>query len=334
MELGFDAIPDLMAHIQDTRLTRSQTGSIRDGLYRDVMRVNQPVEYILNKLSGERFSNEHYWATQDDWKPPKEHKWWAEARKVGEEKWLLDNVLPKDREQEPFPNHIILRVIRAKYPHRLKDVYQTLLDKHSSVYGEQIVQAIMKSKLTRKEKIAILEQGAKSNIHLHRYDALEGLAVLDMRVFQTHLLQFMKGLPQDLEFGPNSYNNEITVISLIRKTDDRNCWRVLTDLSHRVSPTTRLCFIRIVSWPSEAMEPNPNQECIRYLLDFANDTARGADWWTECPVVRDYAAIRLASLLGLVSLESQKLLRSPREISLLRDRVRELAERELAGPIK
>jgi hypothetical protein len=53
---------------------------------------------------------------------------------------------------------------------------------------------------------------------------------------------------------------------------------------------------------------------------------------------RDLATFQLARIFEIIdpSIDPQasKPLQSPREISLLRDRVRELAERELAKPIK
>ena len=94
-------------------------------------------------------------------------------------------------------------------------------------------------------------------------------------------------------------------------------------------------FIRVVSWPADVGEPDPGRrECVRYLLGFLDDTATGEESEDECPSVRDYATVRLAVLLGYLTPEEQQALRSPREISILRDRVRELAERELARPTK
>ena len=143
--------------------------------HRWVMCVNQLVEYILNQFSGGRYEQEAYPLTAGELVEPKDHRWLEMVRCGGEEAWLLDCVLPKDEEDGPHPNTTILRVIRAKYPHSLKDVYQAMLLKHPHVYSQQVTKAIVASKLPDKEKIAILELGIAHKDSRHQPYALESL---------------------------------------------------------------------------------------------------------------------------------------------------------------
>ena len=240
-ELGLDAVPALLEHLDDVRLTRATSYNLKNPLEPYVIRVNQLVEYILNNLSGGRFASEHYLRTAAEWKEPKDHKWWAEARKLGEEKWLIENVLPKDEEYESSPNKIILRVIRVKYPHRLKDVYQEALLKQPLVNSESVTKAVLASKLPAKEKIAILEQGATNKNYNHRVLLLEAIAKVDTTVFRKYLLQMLASAPPELKLSRNERKSELLIVSLIRKTDDRKCWDALTDLSRRARRRQREC---------------------------------------------------------------------------------------------
>lgn len=196
VERGLDAVPALLDHLNDTRVTRYKWTGVKgvgDGIY--IVRVRDLVEDILNGLSGSKFVSEAYPLTEDQLIEPKDHKWWARARRTGEEQWLLDNALPEeDKEREPrSPNEIILRVVQVKYPHWLKEVYQTALFKWPQRRSDQITKAILASTLPRDQKRSLLVQGATSEIDLHRSYALEALFVLEAGVFRKHLLQTLKG---------------------------------------------------------------------------------------------------------------------------------------------
>lgn len=335
-ERGFEAIPVLMDHLDDMRLTRTKLREAKSDRMYDV-RVAELCEYMLNKLAAEKFLVP---MSAGEWKPPKEQKWWAEARKLGEEKWLMQYVIPEDAETyEQRPNAIILRVIRAKYPQRLKDVYQTVLLKRPKINSEPIAKAIAASKLALKEKIALLEDGIERGDSWQRYIALEWLSEVDPAAFRKQLTRVLENAPANLEERADGHNWKPGSVGLVRKTSDPKCWDALMKACQRVSPETRLYFIRIAGWPPYPGEPDPGRrEGLRFLLrfldaetlkDFGRDDARD---------IRDLATFQLAKHFAIIDWEldphSNKPLQSPREISLLRDRVRELAERELAQPVK
>lgn len=336
VELGYDAVPALLEHLKDNRLTRSKLHDWKSGEYIGVVRVSQPVESILNQLSGGRFETEYYGVTGDRIIEPKDHRWLEMVRCGGEEAWLLDNVIPEDAEErDQIPNEIILRIIRAKYPQRLKDVYQTVVLHRPIVRSDPITKAILASKLPLKDKVAILEQGVTSKEYKHRVAALEALAEIDGVLFRKHLLQSLKGIPADITFREDAYNPELWVIGLLRKTDDRDCWQALTDLTRRVASDTRQHLINSVGGPVDPSDLDiGRRECLRYLLGFLNDTEVGDVPWHGPQAVRDFATTRLALMLGFATRNEVKLLQSPRELSILRNRVRELAEPELARPAK
>ncbi|HSQ56770.1 MAG TPA: hypothetical protein VLM40_13600 [Gemmata sp.] len=340
-ERGLEAVPVLVEHRRDYRLTRTKATHPKAFVKCDVMRVNQLVEDLLNKLSGERFDAEEYWTRLEDYKPPKDHKWWAEARKMGEERWLLTIVLPPPRMvgEESFephtPNEIALRVIRAKYPNRLAEVYRKLMKDRPMISSEMVAKEIVASNLPRDRKLGLLEEGATNKDFSHRLHALEALATVDGPLFRKLLLKSIQNIPSEITFKQDAYNPEILVAELIRKTDDRDCWNALAELTRAASPSTRHHLINSAGWPAEPGEADPGRrQCIKFLQLFLNDCEIGDMPWQGPQAVRDHATKRLAHLLGLAELDYVKNLRSPREISILRDVVREAADREVVRPRK
>jgi hypothetical protein len=335
-EVGLDAVPALMKHLDDTRFTRVKAfQGMLVGRY-DVMRVNQLVEYLLEKMSGGRFLGEAYPLTVDQIREPKDHKWWAEARQVGEEKWLMTYVIPKDAEMhDQSPNEVLLRTIRVKYPHRLPDVYQTVLTKRTRIDSEQLLKAILESSLPRERKLALLEAGVTAEDARHRYQALEALAGVDAASFRRHLLRLLERIPDDLWIRHNGFNWDARVAGLVRQTDDAECWAALHAVVRRTSADCRLYFLQILGWPADPGEPDSGRrECLRYLLTQLDDVSVGKSYSGEWYAVRDFATIQLARVVGVLKVNLNKAPRSRRELSLLRDQVREVAERELARSAK
>jgi hypothetical protein len=209
------------------------------------------------------------------------------------------------------------------------------------VRSDPIAKAIVASKLARAEKIALLEEGITQKSPRHRYDALESLAEVDAVAFQKHLLGMLQGLRADLstrQDGDNWFDGDVwkaEVVALVRKTNDAKCWAALTAATRRVSPKVRLYFLRIVGWPADPSEPDPGRrECLRYLLRFVDAEPASQD---ACDA-RDLATIQLARIFAIINVnylpDDNKLVKSPRELSLLRERVREFANHELARPGK
>jgi hypothetical protein len=325
VELGFDAVPALIEHAKDYRLTREKVGRVVS----DVSRVGDLCEGILSHLSAG--------ALHIPIDPGDALKWWGKARQYGEELWLIDHFFPSEDEEENtiFPSEIMLRVIRAKYRQRFAEIYQTVLYKRPKLDSEQLTKEIAKGKFTRERKLSLLEEGASHRNPVHCYYALNALSELDDGAFRKHLFHAIQSLPQCLDFD-KSGPQPVWIAQLISKTDDRKCWDTYTAATMRASGDCRISFIRCVGWPPEPGEKDSGRkQSIHYLLGFFSDTSVGkSDWKGTEREARDVAAIHLGYLLGIVRPNGFELSKSPRERFLFRDRIREAAERELARPTK
>ncbi len=92
--LGFDAVPALIEHLDDDRLTRARMiGFHNFGSWN--LRVQDVVSDLLEDLAGQNVGR-NWLRRQQGFAVQKAEaqKWWEQARKVGEETYLLDHVLP------------------------------------------------------------------------------------------------------------------------------------------------------------------------------------------------------------------------------------------------
>jgi hypothetical protein len=310
-ELGFDAVPALLEHLDDQRFTRAWSKEpTLNGLLRGAssypIRVGHVAGQLLDDLSN---GWTEYWMEGEKWGDPKQaREWLVEARKVGEEKWLADHVLPalyfNGKGQEPVdgggaPNKAIARTLGAKYPARLAEAYRTVLHKRQLVESEVLARAIVLSKLTPEQKLELLEAGAKHKQPAHRYAALDVLADLDRSAFHKNLIEALKAHPEE------------NFVGLVRRTDDPACWETLAATARRGSVKHRLEVIdgmRHATTPDQ--DKKTRRERLRFLVGLLNDEAAlgkapdpfsfGGEWELQ---VRDFAALTLARKLDFWKVE-------------------------------
>jgi len=98
-ELGFDAVPALIEHLDDDRLTRGMMQGFNNFPSWN-LRVRFLVSDLLEGLAGQDLGRD-WLRRQQGYEVEKAEakKWWDEARKVGEERYLLDHVLPRETKE-------------------------------------------------------------------------------------------------------------------------------------------------------------------------------------------------------------------------------------------
>jgi hypothetical protein len=184
---GFAAVPELIEHLEDDRLTRARIQA--RGFRFDHCRVKHLVSCLLQGLSGQSLGEQ--WLTVEK---ARAMKWWRIAQKVGEENYLVKNVL-SSWPQGDGPNAHQLRMIGDKYPNRLPEIYRTLLDRRPRVYGWSLAEAIARSKLPREKKIELLVYASTHKKPEHRTAALWHLRQLDKKKSAEQLIETLERLP-------------------------------------------------------------------------------------------------------------------------------------------
>jgi hypothetical protein len=212
--------------------------------------------------------------------------WWAKAQKVGEETYLLDRVLPakgKNDGERRAANEHLLRVIAAKYPKHVPELYRTVLDKRPELDSSDLARTVVRCTLPVKEKIDLLESAVKHKDYAHRLSALRALKDVDRKRFDALLLATIEGLPTDV---PGRYHtcSEAQVAELVADSDDPRAWSALEKAAKRAKPGLRMKLL------SHFEDPRPlrRAERLRLLGAFLDDDE-----------VRDAVALELATVLEI-----------------------------------
>jgi hypothetical protein len=172
--LGFSAVPALMEHLDDNRMTRTIKGF-------DHLLVRDLVERILKGLAGDKAES---WQRARAWNPHSPLKkedvqaWWNDVRAVPEENYLAEHVLSPKTGDLNLHN---LDLVTAKYPQRLEGFYKSILDARPQANSYFVCQAVLASSLPQEREIKILTGASKSKKEYHRDVALEGLAKLNQK---------------------------------------------------------------------------------------------------------------------------------------------------------
>ncbi|QJW93326.1 hypothetical protein [Frigoriglobus tundricola] len=316
-ELGFDAVPALIEHLGDDRLTRTYIpGALPFG--GDDLTVGHLCSQLLFDLSARTIGGKYSELVDDRLDPVEVRKWFEKAKQVGEEKWLLDHALPSDTSKaivydrgravifgKAFENpsyfepHFV-RAIGAKYPARLATVYRAMLK--TSVAGglfNDFVTEIVASKLPREQTCALLEEGAASDDLDHRLFALKGLARLDRALLRKHLRATLNRIWLLAWLGHSDVQGAYEFARLTEAADDRACWDALALVTKNVSVESRMKLI----WGIEPEGPPDRKDPrrlhrIRFLVQFLGDRIVEVDEEGTRTEVRDYAATQLAGVLG------------------------------------
>lgn len=302
--LGFDAVPFLIAHLNDTRLTKSTYLTLGTGI--QIVRVGGVCCNILHELSDSEYNPEY------DASPEKRQRlaalWFANAKKIGEEQWASTRAIHMRTN-----NPALLRLLAAKYPKRLIEIYRDSL-KNKPELRCQIAVSLARANLAVATKIDWLLEGAHHPRKIHRLNAIASLEVVDKinftRALTRHFIQLADECQttEELEFS----NVEA---DLVMKSDDGKCWDAFIRRLKNVSPSSRVSALSslAVYRPFELTRYAQHFRVLEYFWDDQTNVAKNF-------VVCDSVTLLFAEILG-IELPS-KTDRSPEEWTTIRHRVR------------
>ena len=298
-ELGFDAVPALIEHLNDDRLSRTFSRGLNN-FWPYTLTVGHLCSRLLVDLSAREL---HNWELRGDRLDPKQARdWFAKAQKIGEEKWLVEHAVPPGKlesrvNEDGRPEAHLFRVIGVKYPDKLTALYRAVLRKPRSPFGDYI-EEILASKLTREQQIALFEEGVRHADFGHRIAAMDGLAGLDRNVLRKHLLAALKEIVEKKgKDGISESGDGLT--HLVLQFGDRECWEALLRAAKAADYDSRMAILSGISPDLEPDEFDPDRrQRIQFFSAFLDDSTtkssvKGDDEFHE--EIRDYAATRLAA---------------------------------------
>jgi hypothetical protein len=305
VELGFDAVPALLDHVTDERLTRTM-GYGGVGGFPPRLLLNQIVIHVLEGLAGDDLSN---------WLRPQEGLTlyrnamaaWAEAKAMGEEAFLTAHVLSKAPNARR-PARFALLALAHRHPARLEDVYRAALAR-PAMSTEMIVQVIAASALPATEKLRILEVGASHPSFERRFAALRALLPIDPAAHARLLARALDAMPKT-PTEPYWSAPESAASRFVTETADPAVWAALrraakrADVGLRMELVGRLDLIPLVD--------HQRRQRLAFLAAFLDDdavpdTSKEPKMWMGPRVcfflpgisVGDVAARTIATILGM-----------------------------------
>jgi hypothetical protein len=307
-DLGFEAVPALIGHLGDDRLTRS----IRQGFNNFptyLLTVQDLASDLLQELSGDELGKDWLRRQQGYEVARKDAQtWWDAARATGEEAYLVAHAIPAAADAK-WPNQRMLRLLSKRYPARLPDVYARILKHRPELVSDPATEAIAGSSLPDARKVALFAAAAADPWLDHRRAALRALLPLDAKKFSALLIKTLDGLPVTPK---DAYWKcpEGSFANLAMETADPAVWRGLVRAAKRADVGLRMQLLNPMnySYIGERQRAQRLQFLLQWLGDDTVREAKREDPQWQGPVaaftiakitVRDFAALQLASILGL-----------------------------------
>jgi hypothetical protein len=312
IRLGFDAVPVLLEHLDDERPTSGFAP-------------------VMNNFRGYRYQVKHYvrdvlniyidagegWFQRlrgDELKKEDAAKWWAEAKKLGEEKFLVQNITGDDHNGKVIRRHL-LYVLEVKHPERLPDGFASALKAaEGELHYSPLVEAVVNSKLPVASKKQLFLDLYALKSWEGKAAALDGLHTVDPDEFHNLLIASLGALPKHPK-GPDGeewpFRGFRSFADTASLTADAKVWAAVQKYLGRASVEVRIEWIDCIAWQIEGKEGADPQkirlvECLVELLNDATPHKREYNVGVETGEIRDHAAKRLAEALRLKITPAEK----------------------------
>lgn len=296
--VGFEAVPALIAHLDDQRLTRAiEIGGYAG--YRHVQ-VGDIARDLLKYLAG-----------RDQYAPYSDGEiamWWASVQPMGEEAYLQNLITPmgSDLWRMNRASEYLLDLIVMKYPGILPVLYRRVLDEKPQFSSQMIVGALLRSKLPLKEQLDLFVYGAKHPNTLHKLFALRALQVADPLQCNGLLIAAIDSLPVDV-VGLYAGSPEVAIVELANGTDDPLVWKAAIQAAKRSVVGLRMEMLdQFASLAKDGQRMNRLQLLNAFLDDstlrnmrFSRKYDGSAGSRFMMLEVGNFAAMHIAAMLGI-----------------------------------
>jgi hypothetical protein len=301
---GFEAVPALIDHLGDERATRLVRHVNFQLKIHDVYhcRVKDVALDLLRELAGEQLVEDK---ADVPTRVQAARKWFEEARKVGEERYVVSRVVEKINDNK-WLRKTLFWLLCNKYPQRVPEVYRELIGNHPTLVYEswQFAKAVAQGPLPAAEKRKILEYAARQPDLHHCAAGVKFLRTFDAKQAHDLLLAGLDRLSGRLSDGA------LTLVEVAAEHDDPREWQALAKALRRADVGSRLELLKVIA---EEPAPAGRKKRLVLLADYLTDDAvrdKDADperyKWDDIAggdfdrlEVRNFAAILLAQIAKL-----------------------------------
>ncbi|QJW93775.1 hypothetical protein [Frigoriglobus tundricola] len=322
---GLAVVPELVAHLDDDRITRA--GDICNNTHR----VKFIAKDILEQLNGGTFF------PGDDDERTAIAKWFADANKLGEEKYLMERLFSED---VYFPD-TVLWLLAEKYPQRLSEVAHKFFDKvaargfyaWNSDNAWYFSKAVAGARISDADKRTILEYAARHTDPVSRTAGIYYLRPFSPKLAKNRLLRSLSELETEPMVPQRGFRNAVPQYSLakiVAEGTDPEEWKALALAVRRANVADRIEFLGAIA---SATTPHARKHRLAFLADYLTDDDALVDsqaFGANFPrlEVRNAVAVRLADLFQFDT-EEQKHAWDEAEWRELRTKVRTKVQEEM-----
>jgi hypothetical protein len=251
--LGFDAVPAMIRHLYDDRLTRTTAfGGFNNSSHIYSMRISDICSEILQELSGREVDRFSVFKEREIENSILHHRcaweaneWYQRAMLYGERKWCV-NYHSFEYEDENTKsvslNKSVLHVLREKYPEELPALVTKF--KHRVDDGRIFLMSIVESRLTKDQKLDALRDAEGNPNAWHPLDVVLTMNKIDAEASRT---MFATILGKAVRTGKLNHlcrrKYDTTILDCLHEFHDPEFWKQYKTLLPRFETTNRFEMI-------------------------------------------------------------------------------------------
>lgn len=198
---GFAAVPALIEHLDDRRLTRSLMLGFNN-FRTQPRRLGELVADVLQKIAGDELGR-HWLGRQlgDSAAKATVRAWWKKAQAEGEERYLVRRLREPLGEYEGAREGVLLQ-LEVRYPRHLPEIYRQFLRTGKvGVGGWALAEALGRCSLPAEQRSKALRPGLSAKDDQVWRPALRALQECDPAAADVELLTRLRRLPTKIQGG-------------------------------------------------------------------------------------------------------------------------------------
>ncbi len=316
--MGLEAVPVLLNHTHDFRLTRCVESNHR-GTW--IVRIADVVHHFLNSLAGQEFAHDILVREGRGRCVDRDHVtfWWSETKGIDVVTFLRDKAITWDDEGVLEANAFLLELLARRYPSELVTLFKKYVAQMK--YADPLFEAIAIANISEQEKAELFLGEIQSQNMQTRESAIEQLLKISHEQAVPLLVAELDRLPKTPSEAYWS-SDAGRVAQLLFSTDAELAWSTLARTAKRVDMGQRLEIIKTIGRVREKSKAR----AIAFLVQFLNDdetrilkrqseledeknaeemlaaelfSGPSAGFQFHQLSVRDFATLQLANLLGV-----------------------------------
>jgi hypothetical protein len=301
-DAGLLAVPVLIQHINDYRLTR--TMATKKGRYTWHIRIADVAARLLNGLVSEPFTYDFLEEEGRGRSLDRRHveAWWKEVRGQKELDFLLNGVYRQsERTTRPEPNEAVLHVLGARFPQELVKLFEQ--EFRNGKADDTWFTTLLESTAPKEMKAGLFIAAAQSKDEWNQILALRALTRMKHPEATPLVIKALDAQPKTPE-ETYWFSNIRNFAQIVTWSNDERAWDGLLKTARRVDVGQRMEILGYAGHQKKKL-------AIRFLRSFLDDSEirdRSSSKLFEgfCAAhefqriaVRDYAAMLLAETLGI-----------------------------------